>query len=357
MAKRSIPRKAAPRRKSTTWIKPSYYFYVFLLLVFVALYWVLLANHTLFKSPNMYYYVARSTSYKELLEQMENDQVIEDSWTFQLAYKIYGDVHIRPGMYVLPSGLSNYGFWKLIEKQELRPTKNIELPHFRSRKKTVEQLCKLTQVDVDSVWTLLRDDLYVNQLGGFDIESVYVMFRPGTYRVFKKMNSTELLERMYSEYVIFWNAERTKNAKNLKLSEDEVVILSSIVYSETKDTSEMTNIAGVYINRLNRGMKLESDPTVLYAHVKMDAGRVREKHLTIDSEYNTYKYKGLPPGPISIAPSFVVDKVLEYQTPHDYLFFCAKDNFSGSHVFAIDYSAHKKNAALYQRALNIRDSK
>jgi UPF0755 protein len=290
-----------------------------------------------------------------LLQQLSNDQVIEDTWTFQLAYKIYGEIHIRPGMYVIPSGIGNYGFWKLIDQQLLRPTKNIDLPHFRSRKKTIEQLCKLTQVPVDSVWLLLRDAKYINQLGGFDEESVYVMFQPGTYRVFKKMTAEELLERIYSEYVIFWNHNRNQLAKSLKLSEDEIVILASIVYSETKDTSEMTNIAGVYINRLNKGMKLESDPTVLYAHMKMDAGRVREKHLSIESAYNTYKYKGLPPGPIAIVPTFVIDKVLNYQSPHSYLFFCAKDNFSGSHVFAIDYSSHQKNAVLYQRALNKRE--
>ena len=135
------------------------------------------------------------------------------------------------------------------------------------------------------------------------------------------------------------------------LTPNEAYVLTSIVYSETKNKEEMPTIAGVYLNRIQKKMRLESDPTLLFAKNKLGAKRVFFKDKEINSPYNTYKYKGLPPGPIYIVPTWVIDKVLEYEG-HDYLYFCANPNFSGVHLFAETFEEHKENAQRYRNKLN-----
>jgi len=167
------------------------------------------------------------------------------------------------------------------------------------------------------------------------------------------ISEREFLKRIHNEYLLFWNEERLSEAKELHLSPENVGVLASIVYSETKNEEEMPVIAGVYLNRLEKNMRLESDPTVIYANGNYEAKRVYEKHKKINSPYNTYKVKGLPPGPIYISPKGVIDAVLNYDN-HDYIYFCAKSDSSGCHSFASSYEDHKKNAEAYHNFLDQR---
>ena len=202
----------------------------------------------------------------------------------------------------------------------------------------------------------MDDEAFLRDLGGFNRENAWTMFVPGLYRLPENINERELLEDIYDAQLFYWNAERTKSAHSSGLEPEEVMVLASIVYSETKNVTEMPLIAGVYINRLNKNMKLQADPTALYAAGDFKANRVRGKHLSFDSKYNTYKYKGLPPGPICIPSKDALHAVLHYND-HDYLYFCAKDDFSGCHSFAEDFGGHSENADKLWKALNKRKIK
>ena len=178
------------------------------------------------------------------------------------------------------------------------------------------------------------------------------MFIPNTYELYWNCSSDEFLSRMQRENERFWQSRERKLART-GLNRIEAYTLASIVYEETKRTDEMPRMAGVYINRLKRGMPLQADPTVRFALGDFSIRRVLNKHLEVDSPYNTYRHPGLPPGPICMPSIAAIDAVLDYEN-HDYLYFCAKDDLSGSHTFARSLAEHNRNAQAYARALNRR---
>jgi len=186
---------------------------------------------------------------------------------------------------------------------------------------------------------------------GFDTITIMSMFIPNTYEVYWTVSATQFLERMKKEYDRFWTAERIRKARELSLSPVEVSILASIVEEETADYSEYPIVAGLYINRLRKGMLLQADPTLKFAAGDFELRRILFAHREIDSPYNTYKNPGLPPGPIRIPSIAGIDAVLNY-THHNYLFMVAKEDFSGRHNFAVTLSEHNRNADKYHDALN-----
>jgi UPF0755 protein len=177
------------------------------------------------------------------------------------------------------------------------------------------------------------------------------MFIPNTYHLYWNMTSEKLLKRFHHEYQSFWTSERREKANRMGLTPIQVSILASIVQAETIYDKEKPAIAGVYMNRLNKNMRLQADPTVVYAVGDFTIQRVLKGHKEVDSPYNTYKYSGLPPGPINLPSITSIDAVLNYEH-HDYLYFCAKEDFSGYHRFAVSFEDHLKNARLYQKALD-----
>ena len=176
---------------------------------------------------------------------------------------------------------------------------------------------------------------------------------PNTYFVNFDISVDDLMKRMAKEYKNFWNADRKSKLKASGLSQSEATTLASIVFSETNSKKDIPTIAGVYMNRLRIGMPLQADPTLIFAMGDYSIRRVLNKHKKIDSPYNTYKNKGLPPGPIIIPPIRYIDAVLNYEK-HDYLYFVAKEDFSGDSYFAKNYAQHLIYARRYQKALNRR---
>jgi len=166
--------------------------------------------------------------------------------------------------------------------------------------------------------------------------------------VYWTISPQHLLNRLHHEYEVFWDSTRLAKANEIGLTPMEVSTLASIVIEETKFNSELPVVAGVYMNRLRRGMALQADPTVRYL-VGPDVTRILRSHLQIDSPYNTYKYAGLPPGPITIAPIKAIDAVLNYQR-HNYIYFCANPSFDGHHSFSSSFAEHQANAAAYRAA-------
>ena len=186
---------------------------------------------------------------------------------------------------------------------------------------------------------------------GFTPENFKAMFIPNTYEFYWTTSAEEFVERMNNEYNKFWNDERKTKAGQIGLSPVEVSILASIVQAEVSKNEELKTVAGLYINRLKKGIMLQADPTVKYAVGDFAIKRVLNKHLEIDSPYNTYKYAGLPPGPINFPEIQAIDAVLNYEK-HNYLFMCAREDFSGYHNFAVNNAQHARNAAKYREALD-----
>jgi UPF0755 protein len=179
------------------------------------------------------------------------------------------------------------------------------------------------------------------------------MFIPETYEFFWTTSPEDFAERMKKEYDRFWEGERDRKAGKLEMTREEIITLASIVDEETLYDDENSRVAGLYINRLEQGIPLQADPTLKFALGDFSRQRILNEDKEIDSPYNTYKFKGLPPGPISIPSVAAIDGVLDYEK-HRYLYMCAKADFSGYHAFARTYNQHLKNARAYQRELNKR---
>ncbi|MFW5793180.1 MAG: endolytic transglycosylase MltG, partial [Bacteroidota bacterium] len=211
-------------------------------------------------------------------------------------------------------------------------------------------IAKRIEADSLSIINILNNDEVMKKYD-LNSENASLMFIPNTYEVYWNTSAEELLNRMHSEYKKFWNEERLQKASNMNMTPQQVGVLASIVQQETNYLDEMDRIAGVYINRINMGMPLQADPTIVFAHGDFTINRVLKTHLEINSPYNTYINKGLPPGPISLPSPQAIDRVLNYEK-HDYLYFCAKEDFSGYHAFAKTLQQHLINARRYQQELN-----
>jgi UPF0755 protein len=256
---------------------------------------------------------------------------------------------IKPGRYIVKNGMNNNELVNLLRSGRQTPIK-LTFNNIRTK----EQLCgKIAQqIELDSLKLIntLTDSLVLNSLG-FNKFNIVSMFIPNTYEVYWDISVDKFLKRMVSEHHRFWNEKRRKQARDLNLEINDVVTLASIVEKETLKKEEQSTVAGLYINRLKKRMKLQSDPTVIFAIGDFSVKRVLYKDLKYKSPYNTYLNKGLPPGPISIPSIRAIDAVLNYEK-HNYLFMCAKEDFSGYHNFAKNSVQHILNAKKYRNALN-----
>lgn len=271
---------------------------------------------------------------------------------FDLIAKRFGlDKKIHTGRYEISPDMRMLDFMRDLRNGNQKPVM-IVLPSVR----TIEDMCgRVTRnlmLDSASLATALTDSVFRSSLG-YTEETLPALFIPNTYEVYWDISLDELIERLKKENATFWNGKRQKNADAIGLSREEVMTLASIVDSETANNGEKPRVAGLYINRLKKGMLLQSDPTVIFATKDFTIRRVLNHHLETESPYNTYKYAGLPPGPIRIPSIAGIDAVLNYEK-HDYIYMCAKEDFSGTHNFASTYSAHLANARRYTKALTAR---
>lgn len=300
-----------------------------------------------------YLYIPTHSTIKDLENQLIEKGFIEDSSNFEWAVKIFKFKDpIKPGKYEVMDGLS---FKKLFRKIQLGQQSPVELVlhNLRLRTNLAGFVSRHLEADSISIMNLLKDQKLIDSLG-FTQESFYALFIPNTYQIKWNTNAKQFILRMYAEYEKFWNPDRRAKAANHGLSPIQVLILASIVNQESNKPEDMTLIAGVYLNRLKKGMKLEADPTVVYANQDFTIRRVISKYLEKDSPYNTYKYVGLPPGPITMPSEQAIEAVLN-SPPTDYLYFCAKDDFSGYHAFAVTEQEHRINARKFHEAMNARN--
>ena len=222
----------------------------------------------------------------------------------------------------------------------------------RTLDRMARNVSRQLMIDSTEVATLLNDTAYILKLG-YNQQTLPALFIPNTYEVYWNMRAEDFMTRMQKEHKAYWNEKRMKQAEAIGLTPTEVATLASIVEEETANQAEKPMVAGLYINRLKKGMLLQADPTVKFSLQEFGLKRILFKHLEVDSPYNTYKYAGLPPGPIRVPSYQGLESVLNY-TKHNYLYMCAKEDFSGTHNFAVTSAQHAANARKYQQALNKR---
>jgi len=300
-------------------------------------------------------YIYEKGSYEAFLDSLLGKGILKDGKSFTKAADKLGLAPVlKAGHYHIDAGLTNKEIIRIFANGYQTPVKLQIKGYIRTPENMAAYLGKRLHADSTAFITALNDRELMESLG-FRKETYLSTFIPDTYEVWWTISPEDLIKRMKKEYDAFWNESRTAKAKEIGLTKDQVMTLASIVIEETKYEPEMPTVAGVYINRLKRGMLLQADPTVLFALNREGVTRVLNKHLQTDSPYNTYLYPGLPPGPITIAPKSAIEAVLNYQH-HNYLYFCARETFDGQHNFAATYSEHLRNARAYQRALSARTS-
>lgn len=312
-----------------------------------------------FKKSNVHtdteLFIGREYTFTNLLDTLKSRDIITNWKRFDRAQKKLSLTNFKNGHYIIKAGMSNTQVIRTLVFGWQTPVQF----KFRGYTKTLPRLCgtfaKSFEADSTEFAEVFLNKNLQDSLG-FKKETFIGMFVPDTYEMYWTSSPKSILLRMKKEYDTFWNTDRCAKADAMKFDRNQVMTLASIVTGETNYVPEMPTIAGVYMNRLNKGMKLQACPTVIYAHLETEPNirRVLSRHLTIDSPYNTYKYQGLPPGPICVPTIAAIDAVLNYEHT-TYLYFAAKPEFNGTHNFATTYSQHLKNGQAYSKAYAARE--
>ncbi|OON69198.1 hypothetical protein B0919_10645 [Hymenobacter sp. CRA2] len=298
-----------------------------------------------------YLFVRTGAGYNEVLDSLERHELLREPRTFQwLAEQRGYPQHVRAGRYRLDFKLGNAALLDRLMRGE-QDTVDFVLDAFKYKPQLARQVSRQLEVDSSVLRRLLNEQDLLQRRYRVDTTSVLTLFIPGRYRFVWNTSSEQFVDSMAAHYRRFWTTERQHRADSLRLTQTEVHVLASIVQRETAKKEDKPVIAGVYLNRLRRGMKLQADPTLLWAIGNFGVRRVLNKDKLVDSPYNTYKHKGLPPGPITSANRQSLDAVLK-PAAHNYLFFCARPGGSGYSDFAATFAEHKQNARRYQHWLD-----
>ena len=302
-----------------------------------------------------YLYIPTGSGFDDLMDNLSRNEIVIDTGSFRwVAEKKDYHTRVKAGKYKMTEGMNNRALVNLLAAGLQEPIQ-LRFQNFRLKKDFAGFLSRQLEPDSLAFAELLESDS-IARTYGFSEEDFFNMFIPNTYEFFWNTSVEDFAQRMQKEYQTFWNEERKAKAKALGLSPTEVSNLAAIVKGEAMHVDEMPKIAGLYLNRLQRGMLLQADPTVIFATQDFTIRRVLNSHLRFDSPYNTYIYKGLPPGPIMMPSIASIDAVLN-PADHNYIYMCAKDDFSGYHLFATTMSEHLINARKFQRALDARNIK
>lgn len=319
-----------------------------------SLYVKYLASNTS-NNKKVYLYIPTNATYQNVLDSIKKGGFLPNEKTFiKVADEKSYKNKIKPGRYGIEPGMNNRAIINMLIAGNQEPV-NVSFQNIRLKGNFCKFISKKLELDSSQLIQLLDSETYIQQYG-FNKENIYTLFIPNEYEIFWNTNADEFFKRMHKEYQLFWNKERLAKANALNLTPQQVSILASIVDSEALMDNEMPKIAGLYLNRLNKRIKLEADPTVIFANNDFTIRRVLNKHLRKESPYNTYLNQGLPPGPISMPSIKAIDAVLNHDN-NDYIYMCAKEDFSGYHNFSASVTEHLKNAKKFQEALNKRNIK
>jgi UPF0755 protein len=356
--KKVKPKKASSRKSSSRqwhWKWPALFSLVIVLAI-IALnsYWVLYKNRITEEYDNEYFYIKTGSTLNDVAESLYRVDLIASTSIFKWVAesKNYKTGKIKPGRYRLEPGMNLNDIINKLRSGEQTPLQ-IRIQDI----KTLHHLAgylgnKLEPDSVDFIDTFYNTDL-LDSLG-FNRNNFVTLFFSDTYQFYWNTSVHQFIKRMAEQYKLFWNEARNRKANQLRLSRLEIYTLASIVQSEQSIRRiEQPIIAGLYLNRLRKRMKLESDPTALFASGRFNAKRALKADIKTPSPYNTYHSYGLPPGPITLVEKGAIDAVLNAQN-HNYIFMCAKADFSGYHHFSSNYAQHRQHALAYRAALDKR---
>ena len=353
-SKYAFGRTRPPKKKSGTYKVIKYILLIIVLILAGVGYYIYQAMF----SPNTWtpgdepvsLYVEPGDTFDEVTKKMYSQGLIVNRQTFEwLAERKDYPSNVKVGHYLVKEGMTNN---ELLNKLQagLQTPINVVFHNIHTLSDLSEDISNQLVFDSSDLMEKLTDTSYLSQMG-FDTTTVKAMFIPNTYELYWTASPDKFMKRMKKEYEKFWNEERRKKAEEIDFTPFEVSILASIIEKETNKNDEKDTIAGVYINRLERGYRLQADPTLKYALNDFSIRRVLNRHKNIDSPYNTYKYGGLPPGPICLPSIASLEAVLNY-VDHNYYYFVAKADFSGYHSFSRTYNEHINKAKKYQQKLN-----
>lgn len=295
-------------------------------------------------------YITEKTSFDDVINILKSENVLKNYKAFKwVAKKKKYPMAVKPGRYGIKKDMNTNQIVNILRSGLQEPV-NLTFNNVRKFEDLAGKVCKYIQADSLSILEQLLDTDLMEDYG-FSTETYGAMFIPNTYQFYWTTTARQFIDRMHFEYMHFWDSVRIKKASAIDLTPVEVSTLASIVQEEARHNDEKPRIAGVFLNRLRRSMALQADPTVKYAIGDPSIRRILNSHLETDSPYNTYINTGLPPGPITFPEISSIDAVLNYEK-HNYLYFCAKEDFSGYHRFAATNAEHERNAALYRDALN-----
>lgn len=298
-----------------------------------------------------------------MIDAKEGNNALYDSLEMKLGNeysdKVYnlwsilgGDINQSVGAYKVENGMTIWDITKSILRNHQTPIKVVfnNVRTFEQFSSRVSSCLNFTEQE------LLQACDSILPIYGFNKANYVSAFLPDSYEFYWTVSAETFVKKMLKYYDSFWDENREKKADALGLSPMQISIIASIVEEETNKRDERPFVARLYMNRLKKNMKLQADPTIKFAIGDFTLRRITHSHLQIESPYNTYKYEGLPPGPIRMADKRTLDAVLNAPN-HKYIYMCAKEDFSGYHNFAVDYDSHKENARRYQAELNRRKIK
>jgi UPF0755 protein len=313
---------------------------------------VFFPNVSLVGQKEQFVYIPTGATFIDVMRILRDQNLLKNAASFEwVAEQMKYKNKIKPGKYLVKKNMSNRELVALLRSGVQVPVR-VLFNAVRTREQLAGVVSSQIEADSLSLITLLNDEDYLKKYG-FTRQDCMSLFIPNTYEFYWNTDAKKFISRMAEEYKKFWNAKRKNLAKSINLDQTQVAVLASIVEQETYRNDEKPVIAGVYMNRYLKGWKLEADPTLIFAAGDFTIQRVLNIHKEIDSPYNTYLHTGLPPGPICIPSIASLDAVLNY-SKHQFMFFCAREDFSGYHSFARTYSEHLVNARRFQNELTRR---
>lgn len=328
-------------------------FFILLLTVLGAAFtgWRFFLSNTPFSEKTRYLYIHTGMANRSaVLKSLKDSNLISNPGSFDvLARRIKVWRRLRPGKYKIPKGMSLYQLARTLRKGKQSPV-NLVITKIRTKEQLASLIGRRFESDSGSFMRFLSNPDTATRRG-LDTNTILTAVFPNTYTYLWNSTPSVIFRKLYAEYTRIWTNERKELATRHGLTPQTAYILASIIEEETNLSDEKGNIASVYLNRLKRHMKLGADPTVKFALRDFELRRIYEKHLSVESPYNTYRYPGLPPGPICTPSLETLDAVL-HAPETDYLYFVAKSDFSKRHVFTKTYAEHLKYARAYQKALN-----
>lgn len=313
-------------------------------------YQILFADNILVDKQTKTLYIPRGATFDDVVKRLEKDTFLHDRLSFMFLSKLlkYRE-NVRPGRYEVGRNTGNFKFIRTLLNGRQTPLK-LTFNNVRTKADLVRRFTRKLAIDSVSLTDTLNNAVYLSKYG-FNDTTIMAMFIPNTYEIYWTATAADLLTMFQKEYQKFWNEERLTKAKEIGLSPVQVAVMASIIEAETQKNDEKPRIAGVYMNRYKAGQRLQADPTLIFATGDFNARRVNEFHRYFDSPYNTYRKKGLPPGPINLPGIPSIDAVLNYER-HEYFFFCADPANSGTHLFSRTFDEHINIARDYWKTLD-----